>query len=99
MANRGGETGELFEAAQAAERAGAVISDQIRSIMEAAQAKADDIERAAEDDARNTREEAVQAVTRLLEQIDTIEGHVSGLAENLRREADRLTVAVGRDKR
>lgn len=43
MANRGGETGELFEAAQAAERAGAVISDQIRSVMEAAQAKADEI--------------------------------------------------------
>ncbi len=100
MANTqaGGDKG-IFEAVEAAERAGSVVSEQIRSIMEAAQAKADEIERDAQDEAERTRQQSAEAAGRLLEQIDEMEGHLSGLVQSLRREADQLSVSVERSKR
>ncbi len=100
MANTqaGGEK-DIFEAVEAAERAGSVVSEQIRSIMEAAQAKADEIERDAQDEAERTRQQSAEAAGRLLEQIDEMEGHLSGLVQSLRREADQLSVSVERSKR
>ena len=95
----GGENKNFFEAVEAAERAGSVVSEQIRSIMEAAQAKADEIERNAADEAARMRQEAAAASSRLLEQIDEMEGHLSNLVQSLRREADQLSVTLERSGR
>ncbi len=100
MANtQSGEDKSIFEAVEAAERAGSVVSEQIRSIMEAAQAKAAEIERNAQDEASRSRQESAEAATRLLEQIDEMEGHLSGLVQSLRREADQLSVGLDRSTR
>ena len=100
MANtQAGEDKSIFEAVEAAERAGSVVSEQIRSIMEAAQAKATEIERQAQQEADRSRQESAEAATRLLEQIDEMEGHLSGLVQSLRREADQLTVGLERSQR
>lgn len=100
MANtQAGDDKGVFEAVEAAERAGSVVSEQIRSIMEAAQAKADEIERHAQDEAERSRRESADAATRLLEQIDEMEGHLSGLVQSLRREADQLSVSLQRSAR
>ena len=100
MANtQAGEDKSIFEAVEAAERAGSVVSEQIRSIMEAAQAKAAEIERHAEEDASRIRKESAEAATRLLEQIDEMEGHLSRLVQSLRREADQLSVGLERSNR
>jgi|tagenome__1003787_1003787.scaffolds.fasta_scaffold20909842_2 hypothetical protein len=100
MANtHGAEDKSIAEAVEAAERAGSVVSEQIRSIMEAAQAKADDIERTAESEASRTRQDAAEAASRLLAQIDEMEGHLSGLVQSLRREADLLSVSLERSSR
>ena len=95
----GGEEKGIAEAVEAAERAGSVVSEQIRSIMEAAQAKADEIERNAEDEANRQRQDAAEAASRLLGQIDEMEGHLSGLVQSLRREADLLSVSLERSNR
>ena len=94
-----GDDKSIFEAVEAAERAGSVVSEQIRSIMEAAQAKADEIERQAQEEADRSRQESAEAATRLLEQIDEMEGHLSGLVQSLRREADQLSVSLERSTR
>ena len=94
-----GEDKGTFEAVEAAERAGSVVSEQIRSIMEAAQAKADEIERHAQDEAERSRQESTEATTRLLEQIDDMEGYLSGLVQSLRRESDQLSVGLERGNR
>jgi len=94
-----GEDRGIFEAVEAAERAGSVVSEQIKSIMEAAQAKADELERQAQDEAERSRQESAAAATRLLQQIDEMEGHLSGLVQSLRREADQLTVSLERGNR
>lgn len=100
MANtQAGQDKGIGEAVEAAERAASVVSEQIRSIMEAAQAKADEIERHAEDEAERSRHESTEAATRLLEQIDEMEGHLSGLVQSLRREADQLSVGLERKNR
>ena len=100
MANtQAGEDKSIFEAVEAAERAGSVVSEQIRSIMEAAQAKATETERQAQQEADRSRQESAEAATRLLEQIDEMEGHLSGLVQSLRREADQLTVGLERSQR
>ena len=100
MANtQAGEDRGIFEAVEAAERAGSVVSEQIKSIMEAAQAKADELERQAQDEAERSRQESAAAATRLLQQIDEMEGHLSGLVQSLRREADQLTVSLERGNR
>jgi hypothetical protein len=96
---QGGEDKSIAEAVEAAERAGSVVSEQIRSIMEAAQAKADEIERNAEDEANRQRQDAAEAASRLLGQIDEMEGHLSGLVQSLRREADLLSVSLERSNR
>ena len=97
--SQAGEDKSIFEAVEAAERAGSVVSEQIRSIMEAAQAKATEIARQAQQEADRSRQESAEAATRLLEQIDEMEGHLSGLVQSLRREADQLTVGLERSQR
>jgi Mg2+ and Co2+ transporter CorA len=92
------ERNELLQVVEAADRAGAIVTDQVRSIIEAAETKAQEIERNAEQEAGVTRQAASEAASRILERIDAIESELGSLVDSLRREADRLNTALGRDR-
>jgi hypothetical protein len=92
------ERNELLQVVEAADRAGAIVTDQVRSIIEAAETKAQEIERNAEQEAGVTRQSASEAASRILERIDAIENQLGALVDSLRREADRLNTALGRDR-
>ena len=97
MADRQGrENDELLEAVEAADRAGAIVTDHVRSIVEAAQARATEIEQAARREAEEITRNAHTGAVRLLERIDTMEGQLGSLVANLRREADQLAADLDR---
>jgi cell division septum initiation protein DivIVA len=85
---------ELIHVAEAADRAGAIVTDQVRSIIEAAETNAEEIRRNAERDAAVIRREAAEAANRILERLGSVEGPLGELVAGLRREADRLTGGV-----
>lgn len=76
---------------EAAERAGSIVTEHVRSIVDAAETRAAEIERAAQRDAAEIRGQAHEAARRVLERIDTLEGHLGTLVAGLRREADNLS--------
>lgn len=80
----------------AADRAGAMVTEQVRSIIEAAEHNAEEIRRNAERDADEMRKEAVEAAHRILDRLDAIEGPLGELVTSLRREADGLTADTRR---
>lgn len=82
---------ELAHIGTAADRAGAMVTEQVRSIIEAAEKRAEDIRKSAERDAEEMRKEAVAAAHRILDRLDAIEGPLGELVTSLRREADNLT--------
>jgi hypothetical protein len=82
---------ELAHIGTAADRAGAMVTEQVRSIIEAAENRAVEIRRTAERDADQMRQEAVEAAHRILDRLDAIEGPLGELVTSLRREADTLT--------
>jgi vacuolar-type H+-ATPase subunit E/Vma4 len=75
----------------AAERAGAMVTEEVRSIIEAAEHNAEEIRRNAERDAEKMRKQAVEAANRILDRLDAIEGPLGELVASLRREAENLT--------
>ncbi len=77
--------------AEAAERAGAIVTEQIRAITDAAQQSSAEIRRSAEEEADATRQRAVDAASTVLEKIDALESQLGSLVAGLRREADTLT--------
>jgi cell division septum initiation protein DivIVA len=87
--NREGQN--LLQMGTAADRAGAMVTEQVRSIIEAAEHNAVEIRKNAERDAEQMREEAVAAANRILDRLDAIEGPLGELVAGLRREADSLT--------
>jgi len=87
----GRENDELASAVEAADRAGAIVTDHVRSIVDAAQARADEIERNARQEADEIRRAAHGSATRLLERIDAMEGQLNSLVSGLRREVDQLS--------
>jgi cell division septum initiation protein DivIVA len=90
---RSGRDGQhdLVQVGTAADRAGAMVTEQVRSIIEAAESRAEEIRRNAERDAEQMRNEAVEAAHRILDRLDAIEGPLGDLVTSLRREADSLT--------
>jgi hypothetical protein len=82
---------DLVEIGPAADRAGAMVTEQVRSIIEAAEKRAEDIRSSAERDSDEMRKEAVAAAHRILDRLDAIEGPLGELVTSLRREADKLT--------
>lgn len=84
------EEAELSQAVEAADRAGSIVTDQVRSIVDAARSRAIEIEQSAHQDAADIRREAHSGAVRLLERIDAIEGQLGTLVASLRREADQL---------
>jgi len=87
---------DLVQVVEAAERAGSIVTEQVRSIIEAAETNAAEIRRNAERDAVSTRREAVDAAHRLLERIDALERPLSELVTSLRREADDVSGELDR---
>lgn len=82
---------ELSRAVEAAERAGSIVTDHVRSIIDAAQTRAAEIERAAQQEAQEIRTEAYEAANRVLERIDSLEERLGGLVSGLRSDANSLS--------
>jgi hypothetical protein len=81
----------LSELTQAADRAGALVNEQIRSMMDSAEASARELREAAEQSADQTRAEAAATIARILERIDALEGPLTELVHSIRQEVDRLS--------
>ena len=93
---QGRENDELMQAIEAADRAGAIVTDHVRSIIDAAESRAKEIEQNAKQEAEGTRRQAHASATRLLERIDAMEGQLGDLVSSLRREADQLAADLDR---
>jgi hypothetical protein len=78
---------ELSGAGQVAERAGAIVSDHVRSIIDSAQARADEVTSEAESEARALRAQAHGTASTVLERIDTFESTLGDRVNGLREEA------------
>ena len=94
-----GENGSVVQFGSAADRAGAIVTEHVRSIIEAAEVRAEDIRKNAEEDARRTREAASEAATAVLQRIDEMGEPLAALARDLRSEAERLQARVTEHER
>ena len=83
----------------AADRAGAIVTEHVRSIIEAAEVRAEDIRKSAEEDARRTRDAASEAASAVLKRIDEMGEPLAALAHDLRSEAERLQARVAEHER
>jgi cell division septum initiation protein DivIVA len=93
---QGREGDELLQAVEAADRAGAIVTDHVRSIIDAAESRAAEIEQNAKQEAEDVRRQAHASASRLLERIDAMEGQLGDLVSSLRREADQLAADLDR---
>jgi len=82
---------DLTRAVEAAERAGSIVTEHVRSIIDAAQTRAGEIEREAQREADTIRTDAYEAANRVLERIDSVEGRLGTLVSGLRDEAGSLS--------
>lgn len=87
---------EFTRAVEAADRAGSIVSEHVRSIIDAAQKRAAEIDRTAQQEAESIRTEAYEAAQRVLERIDALEGQLGSLVNGLRDEAGNLTGSLDR---
>jgi hypothetical protein len=97
--NSRGERKDLVQAVEAADRAGSIVTEQVRSIIEAAETNAAEIRRNAERDAVAIRQQASAAANRILERLGAIEAPLGELVAGLRREADSLSADADADRR
>ena len=79
----------------AADRAGAIVAEQVTSIMEAAEVRAAEIQSGAEADATAIRTQAAEAARRALERLDSMERELGEVVASLRREAQALVGEMG----
>lgn len=91
-----GNQDEFTRAVEAADRAGAIVTEHVRSIIDAAQTRADEVERSAREEADEIRSQAEKSARRVLERIDAVEGHLGTLVGSLRQDADSLTGEIDR---
>jgi hypothetical protein len=89
---------EGFGIAGPADRAGSIVTDHGRSTIEAAEAKASEIRRQADEDARRTRETAHEVATEALGRIDALGGPLAELVNDLRAQADRLSTPTATER-
>ena len=90
MIDRDNDDDKVVQTLEAADRAGAMVTDHVRSIIDAAESRAVEIEQSSRRDAEEVRQEAHAGAMRLLERIDAMEGQLGDLVASLRREADQL---------
>lgn len=88
---------ELIQAVEAADRAGSIVTEQVRSVIVAAETSATELRQSAERDATATRQEAAAAANRILDRLSALETPLSDFVAALRREADSLS--TDRDRR
>jgi len=89
--SHGAQQEELSRAVEAADRAGSIVTDHVRSIIDAAQARAGEIERNAQEEAEAIRTQAYEAAIRVLERIDSMEARLGALVTGLREESSKLS--------
>jgi hypothetical protein len=97
-----GELGEeqnrdILQVVEAADRAGAIVTEHVRSIIDGAEERATEIRQKAEEDAIKMREAASQAASAVLKRIDDIGAPLGELVAELRAEAERLAAKSERD--
>ena len=90
---------ELTRAVEAAERAGSIVTDHVQSIIDAAQTRAAEIERNAQQEAAEIRTEAHRAATRVLKRIDSMETRLGGVVSQLRNDAAKLSGSLDEQRR
>ena len=83
-------------ATEDAERAGAIVAEQIRAITEAVEHRAGEVRHDAEAAAGTIEEEGRDAARRVFDRIDRIETAMQHAIRSLRQEADALSRLVGR---
>ena len=84
------ENQTALEITEAANRAGQLVTEQIRSIIDQAQEGANELRRTAEQDASTIRQQAAESANRILERIRALDGPLSELVAELQRESERL---------
>jgi cell division septum initiation protein DivIVA len=89
------ERQHALQASEAADRAAAVVEGEVQSIMEHAEAGADEVRRNAERDAHHLREEAAATGSRVVERVEALAGALTEHAAQLRREVDGLHAPSG----
>lgn len=84
------ERQNAMQATEAANRAGAIVSEQIRAIMEQAEANAEEVRRTAEREAQDIKAHAAGSAARVIERIQAINGSLNDLVAELRQETESL---------
>jgi cell division septum initiation protein DivIVA len=90
-----GDRESELQVAEAADRAGAIVTEQIRSIIGQAEANAAEIRHSAELEAEAIRQRAAESASRLLARIDAINGPLAALAAELQRELQGVPTEPG----
>ena len=88
------EQQNAMQVAEAADRAGAIVTEHIRSIIDQAEVNAEEIRRGAEQEADVIRRRAADSAVRMLERIKAIDEPLTELVAELQREADNLTAEI-----
>ena len=83
---------------EGAQRAGAMVTEQIRAITRAAEVQASEIRREADEDAERVRQESRRAASGILERLDQLESAVQQVVVGLRREADAVNALLERSQ-
>ena len=84
-----------MQVAEAAERAGTMVSNEVEAIMAQAEAGAEEVRRNAEQDAEDIREQAAGSASRVADRIEALSDSLTEHVGELRREVDSLHSAVG----
>jgi vacuolar-type H+-ATPase subunit H len=87
---------KLMQVAAAADRAGAIVSDHIRTLIEQAEANAQEIRGNAEREAESIKRRAVESASRVIQRIESIDGALAELVNEIQREADSLSSEFNR---
>ena len=96
MNDQGRDNDKAVPEVEAADRAGEMVTEHVRSIIEAAESRAAEIEQTSLRDAEEVRQQAHAGATRLLERIDAMEEQLGDLVTSLRREADQIAADLDR---
>ena len=88
---------DILQVVEAADRAGSIVTEHVRSIIDGAEERAAEIRQKAEEDAKKTREAAAQAAAAVLKRIDEAGAPLASLVADLRTEAERLSAKSERE--
>jgi F0F1-type ATP synthase membrane subunit b/b' len=88
---------DILQVVEAADRAGSIVTEHVRSIIDGAEQRAAEIRQKAEADAQKTRDAAAQAAAAVLKRIDEAGAPLAELVANLRTEAERLSAKSERE--